>query len=174
MLPCSSVRGRGSYFSSSSVSTRMHCFLLGLPESHCSKSDSPRRNTYSSEDLDFYFSPIILGLRKCLNSFLILLSQGPHSLEMSPPVSLGDIGTMLYSFLYEPPMSSLVPGGRGGGHSPSQRSPNCLPKVNTFPSAFLFSVLGDALEAGGGGSPWEKIREAGLSEKGKSRPCKLW
>lgn len=70
-------------------------------------------------------------------------------------------------------MSSLVPGGRGGGHSPSQLSPNCLPNVNTFPPAVLFSAFGDALEAGGEGSPREEIREAGFSEKGESRPCKL-
>lgn len=73
-------------------------------------------------------------------------------------------------------MSSLVMwdrGNNGGSHSPSQLTPNCLPDVDTFPSAILFSVLGEALEAGVGGSPWQEIGEAGFSEKGKSRPCKL-
>lgn len=144
-LPCSPERRRGTYFSSSSVS-HPECTassLTYLRESHhCGKSDSPRRNMYSSEDLGFYFSAIILGLKKCLDSFLILLSQSPPSTENARPLYvLWDIGTILHSFLYEPQMSSLVLGGRRGGHSPSQLSPNCLPNVNTFASAVLFSAL---------------------------------
>lgn len=73
-------------------------------------------------------------------------------------------------------MSSLVMGGRGSNRVAAVHlnsslivCPMCTPSLWPF-----YSLCLKMLEKQGvGGSPWEETGEAGLSEKGKSRPCKL-